>query len=80
MCIYTKFQANGHKVLTDNRKYFTFGSHTLNSAYNEKKYAEILLPYRRPFVKGNVFIGEGVYLMQRFSFVIAHFSLKATSL
>ena len=30
----------------------------LNSAYNEKKYAEILLCYRRLFVKGNVFIGE----------------------
>ena len=31
---------------------------TLNSAYNEKKYAEILLRYRQLFVKGNVFIGE----------------------
>ena len=31
---------------------------TLNSAYNEKKYAEILLCYRQLFIKGNVFIGE----------------------
>ena len=31
---------------------------TLNSAYNEKKYAEILLRYRRLFIKGDVFIGE----------------------
>ena len=30
---------------------------TLNSAYNEKKYAEILLRYRQLFVKGDVFIG-----------------------
>ena len=31
---------------------------TLNSANNEKKYAEILLHYRQLFVKGDVFIGE----------------------
>ena len=31
---------------------------TFNSAYNEKKYEEILLHYRQLFVKGNVFIGE----------------------
>ena len=31
---------------------------TLNSAYNEKKYAEILLRYRLLFVKVDVFIGE----------------------
>ena len=31
---------------------------TLNTAYNEKKYAEILLCYRRLFVKGDAFIGE----------------------
>ena len=31
---------------------------TLKSAYNEKKYAEILLCYRWLFVKGNIFIGE----------------------
>ena len=31
---------------------------TLNSTYNEKKYAKILLHYRQLFVKGNVFIGE----------------------
>ena len=31
---------------------------TLNSAYNEKKYAEILLRYSQLFVKGDVFIGE----------------------
>ena len=31
---------------------------TLNSAYNEKKYAEILLRYRQLFVKDDVFIGE----------------------
>ena len=34
------------------------GLHTLNSTYNEKKYAEILLRYRWLFVKGDVFIGE----------------------
>ena len=31
---------------------------TLNSAYNEKKYVEILLHYRQLFIKGDVFIGE----------------------
>ena len=31
---------------------------TLNSAYNEKKYAEILLHYRQLFVEANVFIAE----------------------
>ena len=31
---------------------------TLNSAYNEKKYVEILLRYKWLFIKGNVFIGE----------------------
>ena len=31
---------------------------TLNSAYNEKKYAEILLCYRQLFVKADVFIGQ----------------------
>ena len=31
---------------------------TLNSAYKEKKYAEILLRYRQLFIKGSVFIGE----------------------
>ena len=31
---------------------------TLNSAYNEKKYAEILLHYRWLFVKADVFKGE----------------------
>ena len=55
-------------------------NNTLNSAYNRKKYAEILLHYRWLFVKGNVFIDERVYLVQRFSFVIGDFLLKATSL
>ena len=32
--------------------------YTLNSAYNEKKYAEILPCYRWLFINGNVFIGE----------------------
>ena len=31
---------------------------TLNSVYNEKKYAEILLRYRWVFVKDDVLIGE----------------------
>ena len=31
---------------------------TLNSIYNEKKYAEILLHYRWLFVKDDVLIGE----------------------
>ena len=31
---------------------------TLKSAYNEKKYVEILLRYRQLFIKGDVFIGE----------------------
>ena len=35
---------------------------TLNSAYKEKKYTEILPHYRQLFVKGNVFISErGVF-------------------
>ena len=51
---------------------------TLNSAYNEKKkkYAEILLRYRRLFVKGDVIIGEQVYLVQ----IFLRYSPKATSL
>ena len=53
---------------------------TLNSAYNEKKYAEILFRYGRLFVKDADIIVNGVYLVWRFSFVIADFSLKATSL
>ena len=31
---------------------------TLDSIYNEKKYAEILLHYRRVFIKDDVLIGE----------------------
>ena len=31
---------------------------TLNSTYNEKKYAEILLHYRQIFIVGDVFVGE----------------------
>ena len=31
---------------------------TLNSAYNEKKYAEILLHYWQLFIKDDIFIGE----------------------
>ena len=31
---------------------------TFNSAYNEKKYAEILLCYRWLFIKGDVITGE----------------------
>ena len=53
---------------------------TLNSAYNKKKYVEIFLHYRQLFVKGNVIISEWKYLVWRFSFIIANFSLKATSL
>ena len=45
-----------------------------------KKYVKILPHYRWLFIKGDVFIGEWVYLVQRFSFVIADFSFKATSL
>ena len=46
----------------------------------KKKYAEILLCCRRLFIMGNVFKVNRVYLVQRFSFVIANFSLKATLL
>ena len=49
------------------------GEHTLNSAYIEKKYAEILLCYRQLFVKGNVFIGEWGIFVWRFSFITAIF-------
>ena len=31
---------------------------TLNSGYNEKKYAEIFLHYRWLFIMGNIIIGE----------------------
>ena len=54
--------------------YLLYQNNTLNSAYNEKKYAEILLRYRQLFVKGNLFIGEWVYLVWIFSFVIGDFS------
>ena len=53
---------------------------TLNSAYNEKKYAEILPHYRQLFIKGDVFIGERGIFGVEISFVIADFLLKATSL
>ena len=52
---------------------------TLNSAYNKKKYAEILLHYRQLYVKGNVFIGERgifgakVFLRYRQFFVKSNF-------
>ena len=49
------------RILHNNGKlFFCFMSAliTLNSAYNKKKYLEILLHYRWLFVKGNVFIGE----------------------
>ena len=35
-----------------------FIEYTLNSAYNEKKYVEILLCFRWLYVKDDVFIGE----------------------
>ena len=38
-------------------KYADFCS-TLNSAYIEKKYVEILLHYRWLFIKGNIIISE----------------------
>ena len=44
---------------------------TLDSAYNEKKYVEILLHYRWLFVEGDVFIGEwgifGAHVFLRYS-------------
>ena len=44
-----------------------FVAHTLNSAYKEKKYAEILLQYRQLFVKGNIIIGEwGIFGVEIF--------------
>ena len=46
-------------------------AHTLNSVYNKKTYAEILLRYRRLFAKGDVIIGEwdifGVEIFLRYS-------------
>ena len=57
----------------------SYSAFTLNSAYNEKKYAEILLRYRRLFVKGNVFISERgifgaeVFLRYRRFFVKSNF-------
>ena len=53
---------------------------TLNSAYNEKKSAEIFLHYRWLFIKGNVFIGEWEIFGAEVFLVIADFSLRATSL
>ena len=52
---------------------------TLNSAYNEKKYVEILLRYRWLFVKGDVFIGERGIFGAEISFIIGNFLLKVTS-
>ena len=40
------------------RKVLQDAGSTLNSTYNEKKYAEILLHYRQLFIKGDVIIGE----------------------
>ena len=53
---------------------------TLNSAYNEKKYAAILPCYRWLFIKGDVFIGERGIFSAEISFVIGDFLLKVTSL
>ena len=47
-----------HYVLNNLMKLLFETLVTLNSAYNEKKYADILLRYRWLFVKGNVIIGE----------------------
>ena len=44
-------------AVTDQFHEYLYGN-TLNSAYNEKKYVEILLCYRQLFVKGNVIIEE----------------------
>ena len=50
---------------------FTWYKITLNSAYKEKKYAEILPCYRWLFIKGNVFIGEwGIFGAE----VVLHYS------
>ena len=41
--------------------------HTINSAYKEKKYAEILLHYRQLFIKDNIIIGEwGIFGVEIF--------------
>ena len=54
--------------------------HTLNSAYNEKKYMEIFHHYKWLFIKGDIFIGEWGIFGTKVFFIIANFSLKETSL
>ena len=50
--------------------------YTLNSTYNEKKYAEILLHCRWPFIKGDVFISEwGIFGVEIFLHY-SQFSIK----
>ena len=54
--------------------------YTPNSAYNEKKYAKILLHYRQLVIKGNIFIGVcGIFGADIFLHY-SQFSLKVTSL
>ena len=60
--VFEKLSAAGLRLKLSKCEFFksqvTYLGHTLNSAYNEKKYAEILLHFRWLFIKGNVFIGE----------------------
>ena len=46
-----------HTQKVSKAKNISVAKNTLNSTYNEKKYAKILLHYRWLFVKGDVFIG-----------------------
>ena len=70
----TKLHSNNYNNNSKN-----INLHTLNSAYNKKKYAEILLHYRWVFIKGNVFIGEwdifgaGVFLHYSQFFIKGNF-------
>ena len=82
-CTYTHGKLTPPPPLINSRSmqhpYIKSLSHTLDSPYNEKKYAEILLHYRWLFIKGNVFIGEwGIQCIwcRGFPFVIANFFVK----
>ena len=60
-------KADSYMWIQIEKPYIALNPDTLNSAYNKKKYAEILLCYRWLFVKGNVFIGErGIFGVEIF--------------
>ena len=75
MCVYIHVFVYTHAMWTNihtctlTYKYIIIhvSLHTLNSAYNENKYGEILLHYRQFFVKSNIITDEwGIFVVEIF--------------